>query len=69
LYIIYRDLQRRRNRKNELLTEAGIYEGQDMVLYRLAEQEGQTMSELGSKVVSACHAFHHDTKNGGERTS
>jgi len=43
--------KRRRNRNERVLTEAGIYEGQDMVLYRLAEQEGQTMSGTGVKKV------------------
>lgn len=42
--------KRRRNMKNELLSEASIYEGQDILLFHLAMQDGQTMSELADKV-------------------
>ncbi|HEY0611762.1 MAG TPA: MarR family winged helix-turn-helix transcriptional regulator [Chitinophaga sp.] len=42
--------KRRRNRKNELLSEANIYEGQDILLHHLAIEDGQTMSELAGKV-------------------
>lgn len=42
--------KRRRNRKNELLSEANMYEGQDILLHHLAVEDGQTMSELAGKV-------------------
>ncbi|WP_298733645.1 MarR family winged helix-turn-helix transcriptional regulator [uncultured Chitinophaga sp.] len=42
--------KRRRNKKNELLSEANLYEGQDILLHYLAIADGQTMSELAAKV-------------------
>ncbi|HEY1164011.1 MAG TPA: MarR family transcriptional regulator [Chitinophaga sp.] len=42
--------KRRRNRKNELLSEANMYEGQDILLHHLAMEDGQTMSELAGNV-------------------
>jgi len=42
--------KRRRNRKNELLSDANLYEGQDILLHYLAMEDGQTMSELAAKV-------------------
>ncbi len=42
--------KRRRNRKNELLSEANMYEGRDILLHHLAMEDGQTMSELAGKV-------------------
>jgi DNA-binding MarR family transcriptional regulator len=42
--------KRRRNKKNELLSEANIYEGQDVMLYHLSLKDGQTMSELAEQV-------------------
>jgi len=42
--------KRRRNRKNELLSAVNVYEGQDFLLYRLGQRDGQTMSELADKI-------------------
>lgn len=42
--------KRRRNKKNELLSETNLYEGQDILLHYLAIEDGQTMSELAAKV-------------------
>lgn len=40
----------RRNKSNILLTEAGIYGGQDILLYYLSIEDGQTVSSLVEKM-------------------
>ncbi|HEY8917447.1 MAG TPA: MarR family transcriptional regulator, partial [Chitinophaga sp.] len=42
--------KRRRNKKNEMLSAVNIYEGQDFLLYRLSQRDGQSMSELAEKI-------------------
>ena len=42
--------KRRRNKKNEMLSAVNIYEGQDFLLYRLWQRDGQSMSELAEKI-------------------
>jgi DNA-binding MarR family transcriptional regulator len=48
-YLFVNICKLRRNRTNALLTGAGLYAGQDIVLYHLSLQEGQTVSELAEK--------------------
>jgi DNA-binding MarR family transcriptional regulator len=40
----------RRNKSNSLLADAGIHGGQDILLYYLSIQDGQTVSELVEKM-------------------
>lgn len=40
----------RRNKSNALLSEAGIHEGQDILLYYLSQEDGQTVSSLVEKM-------------------
>jgi len=40
----------RRNKSNVLLNEAGIYGGQDILLYYLSIEDGQTVSSLVEKM-------------------
>jgi DNA-binding MarR family transcriptional regulator len=40
----------RRNRSNALLSDAGIHEGQDALLYYLSIEDGQTVSALAEKL-------------------
>ncbi|MDR7129737.1 DNA-binding MarR family transcriptional regulator [Algoriphagus sp. 4150] len=40
----------RRNKSNVLLSEAGIYGGQDILLYYLSIEDGQTVSSLVEKM-------------------
>lgn len=42
--------KQRRNKSNALLAEAGVYGGQDILLYYLSMQDGQTISELAEKM-------------------
>lgn len=41
-----------RNKKNELLAEAGIHAGQDILLYFLSLEDGQTVSALVEKMCN-----------------
>lgn len=40
----------RRNKSNVLLSEAGIHSGQDILLYHLSLEDGQTVSSLVAKM-------------------
>lgn len=42
--------KRRRNKKNQLLSAANIYEGQDLLLCKLSHKDGQTMTELAENI-------------------
>lgn len=42
--------KQRRNKSNALLAEAGVYGGQDILLYYLSIKDGQTISELTEKM-------------------
>lgn len=41
-----------RNKSNTLFAEAGIYAGQDLLLYFLSEEDGQTVSALVEKMCN-----------------
>jgi DNA-binding MarR family transcriptional regulator len=45
-YLMVHICRARRNRAQELLSELGVYAGQDMLLMHLWEQDGRTQSEL-----------------------
>lgn len=42
--------KQRRNKSNALLAEAGVHGGQDILLYHLSVQDGQSISELAGKM-------------------
>jgi len=45
-YLFIKICKSRRNRANEMLAKYGIHAGQDVLLYYLSQQDGQTVSEL-----------------------
>ncbi len=49
-YLLAKICKRRRNKINELLAKYGIHAGQDVLLYYLSMDNGQTVSELLKKV-------------------
>lgn len=42
--------KRRRNKSNVLLSASGIHSGQDILLYYLSQEDGQTVSALAEKL-------------------
>jgi DNA-binding MarR family transcriptional regulator len=49
-YLLISIGKRRRNKSNALLALAGIHSGQDILLYYLSADDGQTISELVDKM-------------------
>lgn len=54
-YLLIQVCKIRRNRANRLLAEYDIHAGQDVLLYYLGEEDGQTISDLVGK-ISISHA-------------
>ena len=51
-YLLVQIGKLRRNKSNILLADAGIHEGQDILLYYLSLEEGQTISSLAEKMCN-----------------
>lgn len=49
-YLLVQICKHRRNKSNILLSEAGIHGGQDILLYYLSIEDGQTVSALVEKM-------------------
>ncbi|HKI90523.1 MAG TPA: MarR family transcriptional regulator [Draconibacterium sp.] len=54
-YLFIKICKSRRNKANEMLARHGIHAGQDVLLYYLSQQDGQTVSEL-VKNINVQHA-------------
>lgn len=49
-YLLVQICKHRRNKSNDLLSEANIHGGQDILLYYLSIEDGQTVSALAKKM-------------------
>lgn len=49
-YLFSQICKHRRNKKNELLAEFGLHAGQDIFLYHLSKDDGQTVSSLAKNM-------------------
>src|SRR5688572_28077655 len=61
-YLMFQICRAHRNRAQELLSELGLYTGQEVLLMHLCEEDGQTQSALAEKLCIA-HATLTKTLN------